>query len=266
MKLVVPALLVVCLAVAPCFGQEPSQEDLAKQSQNPISNLISLPFQNNTNFGIGEFDRTQNVLNIQPVIPVNLGKWNLISRTIAPVIYQPDSSQSSGGEFGLGDINYTGFLSPAAAGSVTWGVGPIISLPTATDDSLGSGKLGLGPSVIVLTMPGKWVIGGLVNNLWSIAGDSDRNDVNAFLFQYFINHNFSQGWYVTTAPIITANWEASSGNKWTVPFGGGVGKLTKIGSRPINLSAQIYVNVIHPDTTPHADWTVRLQAQFLFPK
>ena len=265
MKLGILGLIVIVVAV-PCFGQEPSQDELAKKSQNPISNLISVPLQNNTNFGIGENDRTQNVMNIQPVIPVTLGKWNLISRTIAPLIYQPDLSETSGGEFGLGDINYTGFLSPAEAGSVTWGVGPIVSFPTATDDALGSGKWGLGPSFVALTMPGKWVIGTLVNNLWSVAGDDDEADVNAFLFQYFINYNFQKGWYFTTAPIITANWEATSGNKWIIPFGAGGGKITRVGRQPINFSAQIYYNAIHPDTTPYPDWTFRFQAQLLFPK
>ncbi len=257
--------LVVCMVVAPCYAQQ-SEEELAKNSQNPISNLISLPFQNNTNFGIGSNDRTQNVLNIQPVIPVNFGKWNLISRTIVPLIYQPDLSQQSGGEFGLGDINYTGFLSPADSGSVTWGGGPIVSFPTASDDALGSGKWGLGPSVVVITMPGKWVIGALVNNLWSVGGDDDDPDVNAFLFQYFINYNFQKGWYFTTAPIITANWEATSGDKWLIPFGAGGGKITRIGKQPINLSAQVYYNAVHPDTAPHPDWSLRLQAQLLFPK
>ena len=265
MKPGVLASLIVGMVVAPCYGQQ-SEEELAKKSQNPISNLISVPFQNNTNFGIGSNDRTQNVLNIQPVIPVSFGKWNLINRTIVPLIYQPDLSQQSGGEFGLGDINYTGFLSPAGSGSVTWGVGPIVSFPTSSDDALGSGHWGLGPSVVVITMPGKWVIGALVNNLWSVGGDDDDPDVNAFLFQYFINYNFQKGWYFTTAPIITANWEATSGNKWLIPFGAGGGKITRIGKQPINFSAQVYYNAVHPDTAPYPDWSLRLQAQLLFPK
>lgn len=265
MRPVLGALLLVWLVAAQAAGQQ-SQEDLAKATQNPVSDLISLPFQNNTNFGIGPHDRTQNVLNIQPVIPTNLGKWNLISRAIAPLIYQPDVSEPSGGTFGLGDINYTAFLSPAEPGKIIWGAGPIFSLRTATDDSLGSGKWGLGPSAVVLTMRGPWVIGGLVNNVWSIAGDSDRNEVNAFLFQYFINYNLPDGWYISSAPIMTANWKASSGNKWTVPFGGGVGKVTRIGGQPINVSAQVFYNVVHPDTAPHPDWGLRLQAQLLFPK
>ena len=115
-------------------------------------------------------------------------------------------------------------------------------------------------------MPGKWVIGVLANNLWSVAGDDDEADVNAFLLQYFINYNFQKGWYFTSAPIITANWEASGGNKWIVPFGGGGGTITREGKQLINVCAQVYYNVIHPDTAPYPDWTFRFQVQLLFPK
>jgi hypothetical protein len=124
-------------------------------------------------------------------------------------------------------------------------------------------RWGAGPALVVLTMPGKWVIGSLFSNVWSFAGSGDQ-DVNLFTWQYFINYNLADGWYLTSAPIITANWEASSGEKWTVPFGGGFGKLFKIGKLPVNGSAQAYYNVEKP--TYGADWTLRLQLQFLFPK
>ena len=247
------------------FAVADEQEDLAKQTQNPVADLISVPFQNNTNFNLGPKDRTQNILNIQPVIPINLtDKWNLITRTIAPIIYQPDVTSNSGGEFGLGDINTTLFLSPANAGKVVWGVGPILSLPTATDKTLGTDKWSAGPSAVLLAMPSNWVIGFLVNNLWSFAGDNDRQDVNQFLFQYFVNYNFQGGWYLTSAPINTANWKADDGNKWTVPIGGGGGKVFRIGPQPLNLQTQVFYNVEKPDLGP--EWSLRVQLQFLFPK
>ena len=143
------------------------------------------------------------------------------------------------------------------------GVGPVFLIPTATDDALGSDKWGAGVSLVVLTMPGKWVIGSLFSNVWSFAGSGDQ-DINLFTWQYFINYNLEDGWYLTSAPIITANWEASSGEKWTVPFGGGFGKIFRIGKLPINGSAHAYYNVEKP--TYGADWTLRLQLQFLFPK
>lgn len=153
------------------MAQESSSEDLAKASQNPVADMISLPVQNNTNFGVGPGDDVQNVLNIQPVVPFELSEnWNLITRTIAPVIYQPELTPGYGSEFGLGDINTTLFLSPAKAGKIIWGAGPVFSFPTATDKVLGSEKWSAGPSVVALKIQGPWVVGCLASNLWSFAG------------------------------------------------------------------------------------------------
>ncbi|MCH7519382.1 MAG: neuromedin U, partial [Candidatus Dadabacteria bacterium] len=194
-------------------------EDLAKQTQNPLSDLISVPFQNNFDFNIGPHDRTRYTLNIQPVVPFGISEnWNIITRTIVPVLYQPDVTSNSGGEFGLGDINTTWWLSPSKTGKLVWGIGPILQFPTATDDTLGTGKWAAGPSLVLLTMPGNWVVGALANNIWSYAGDSKRDDVNQLLLQYFVNYNLPQGWYLVSAPINTANWEADSGDRWTVPL------------------------------------------------
>ena len=256
-------LLALAAITGPVLAQEQSSSELAKAAQNPVGSLISLPFQNNTTFNVGSADRTQNVLNIQPVWPVSIAKkWNLITRTIVPVISQP--APGSDRTNGLGDINFTGFISPKEPGKLIWGAGPALVFPTATDDVLGSDKFSLGPSVVLLTMPGSWLIGGLVSNVWSVAGDDDASDVNSFLFQYFVNYNYPSGFYWTSAPIITANWEASSGNKWTVPFGGGAGKVFKIGKQPINTSLQAFYNVEKPNSG--GDWTLRFQVQLLFPK
>ena len=237
--------------------------DLARAAQNPVGDLISLPFQNNMNFDVGPADRTQNIHNIQPVLPIGLSKdWNLITRTILPVISQP--APGTDRTNGLGDLNFTGFISPKKPGKVIWGVGPALVFPTATDDVLGTGKFSIGPSAVALTMKGQWVIGALASNIWSVAGDDDRADVNFFLMQYFVNYNFPSGWYLTSAPIVTANWEADSGNKWTVPFGGGVGKVFSIGRQPININTQVFYNVETP--TNGARWQWRWQIQLLFPK
>jgi len=241
------------------------ETDLAQAAQNPVGDLISLPFQNNTNFGFGPYDRTQNVLNIQPVVPISLSsKWNLITRTIFPVITQPDFFSESGSTTGLGDTNFTGFISPAQPGKFIWGIGPAIIIPTATDESLGSGKWSAGPSVVGLTIQGPWVAGLLVSNVWSFAGQSDRADVNFFLAQYFVNYNMNHGWYLVSAPIITSNNQASSGNQWIVPFGGGFGKIFRIGKQPMNFNTQAFYNAVKPDFGP--DWQWRVQLQFMFPK
>jgi hypothetical protein len=217
--------------------------------------MISLPLQNNTSFGIGPHDRTQNVLNIQPVWPIGVSEGlNLITRTIVPVIYQPIGESDS--KSGLGDINFTAFFSPSDPGKLIWGIGPALVFPTASDDVLGAKKWSAGPSLIMLTMPGKWVIGVLANNVWSFAGDSERADVNIMLIQYFVNYNFSGGWYVSSAPIITANWKAEEGQEWLVPLGGGAGKIFRVGSQAMNAQFQAFSNVVKPDNGP--DWAMRV--------
>ena len=188
--------------------------------------------------------------------------WNLITRTIMPVIYLPNIS-GQGSAFGIGDTTFTAFFSPSAPAKWTWGAGPVVVLPTATDSQLGNDKWGLGLSAVVLTQPGNWVIGSLFSNVKSVGGGSG-NDFNLFTWQYFINYNLEGGWYITSAPIITANWEASSDDRWTVPFGGGVGRVMKFGKQPVNMSVQAYVNAAKPDIGP--DWQLRLQFQMLFPK
>jgi hypothetical protein len=250
------------LAQAGTASTDAGQQDLAKAAQNPVGDLISLPFQNNLNFGVGPDDRAQNVLNIQPVYPIGLGpKWNLITRTIAPVISQPGPGPDR--TFGLGDVNFTAFLSPKNPGRLIWGVGPVVVLPTATDDVLGTGKWSAGASIVVLAMPGSFVVGALANNVWSFAGDDTRADVNSFLFQYFVNYNLPEGWYLVSAPIITANWKASGGERWTVPFGGGGGRVFPIGRQPVNVQTQVFYNVQTPTNGPRWQW--RLQFQLLFP-
>ncbi|MHC4266000.1 MAG: neuromedin U [Planctomycetota bacterium] len=242
-----------------------SNTDLAKQTQNPVADLISLPFQNNTNFEVGPENKTQNILNIQPVIPFNLNEeWNLITRTIVPVIYQPEMSPGDGYNFGLGDTSFTAFLSPRNSEGLIWGLGPAFQLPTHTDNALGSEKWGAGPSVVILKMEGPWVYGGLINNIWSFAGDSSDPEVNKMLIQQILNYNLENGWYLTSSPIITANWKADSNNQWTIPVGGGIGRVFKVGKQPINMQMQSFYNVETPENG--ADWQLRFQVQLLFPK
>jgi hypothetical protein len=276
-------------------AQPPEQEkptagdtgDLQKATQNPVASLISVPIQNNTNFGIGPFDRNQNVLNIQPVIPIPISKdWNLIIRWITPVIWQPAPGtanlevfgieentpaylaardvQQNAGVFGFGDMTPTFFLSPAKPHKLIWGVGPVFVLPTATSKVLGQAKLSMGPSIVVLVQPGHWTMGALINNVWSVAGPSDRSAVNQMTLQYFINYNLKKGWYLSSSPIITANWKAVSANVWTVPVGGGVGRVFRLGFQPVNICLQFYGNAVHPAS--RSPWGMRLQMAFLYPK
>ena len=256
--------LVAVLITAPLWAAETSDTELAKKTQNPVADLISVPLQNDFNFGAGTNDATIYVLNVQPVIPLKLTEdWNLITRVITPIINQPSLFEGGESAFGLGDINPTFFLSPAKPGELIWGVGPTFTLPTATDSLLGSGKWSMGPAAVGLTMQGPWVFGALVNQQWSFAGWGDQ-DVSQMVIQPFVNYNLPDGWYLTSVPLITANWEASSGNTWTVPVGGGVGKLFKLDKLPINTQLQAFYNVERPQFA--ADWQLRFQLQFLFPK
>jgi hypothetical protein len=256
-------------AVPTSAGAAPSEESatasLQKAVQNPVASLISVPLQNNANFSYGPYNRTQDVLNIEPVIPIKLSEnWNLIARIIQPLVWQPYPNQNTGGEYGLGDMNPTFFLSPAKPGKLIWGVGPAFVIPTATSTILGQGKLSMGPSVVLLAQPPHWTLGVLINNVWSVAGSGGRPPVNQMLLQYFINYNLKKGWYLQMAPIITANWRASSGNIWTVPVGGGVGRIMKLGFQPINWQAEFYGNAVYP--SGGSSWTMRMQIAFLFPK
>jgi hypothetical protein len=263
----IAALVLAGMLHAREAGAAEDNTELAKKTQNPVADLISVPFQSNFNFNTGSKDATVYVLNVQPVIPIHLTHdWNLITRTIMPIINQPSlfpgPNSISGSAWGLGDINPSLFLSPAKPGAAIWGVGPTFTIPTATDSKLGSGKFSLGPTAVALTIQGPWVVGALINNQWSVAGWGDK-DVNQMLLQPFVNFNLADGWYLTSAPIMTANWEADSGDKWTVPVGAGVGKLFKLGKLPINTSLQAYYNAERPKNA--SDWQLRFQVQFLLP-
>ena len=239
---------------------ESEEAALAKATQNPLAAMYSLPFQNNTTFGVGEYNRVQNVLNIQPIIPVGLGeKIHLINRIIIPVITQPSGEDNS--STGVGDISYTAWLSPTKASKIIWGVGPVFQIPTGSEaNEFGSREFGIGPSIVALTTLDQWVVGIVTNNVWTF-GDAAENK---FLLQYFVNYNLPKAVYLVSGPILTANWNAASGQKWIVPFGGGIGKVFKIGKQPINVNAQGYYNAVKPDGW--GSWQMRVQVQLLFPK
>jgi hypothetical protein len=271
--------LIILIAIGNAQGQEADKSasaktgggDLRSAVQNPISSLISLPFK--FTFDYGAPNGEASFLNIQPVVPITVGDWNLVNRAIIPLIDIPGdvtgipelpNPTSGNGATGLGDINYSLFLSPVKYKTAIWGIGPSISIPTATDKELGSEKWSMGPTGVVLFQP-KWgTFGGLVRQLWSVAGDADRDDVNQTLFEPFLNYNLPDGWYLISDIIITANWEADSSNTWTVPLGGGAGKLFQIGGQAINARAEAYYNVEKPDGAPNWNWGFTVQ--FLFPK
>jgi hypothetical protein len=272
-NLVVLTLVLLLVLASPfhCIAQEKGGGDLAAKTQNPVGAMYSLPFKFTFDYGAANGEAT--FLNIQPVIPVTVGNWNLINRVIVPLIDTPGlvtgtpeipNPVPGDGATGLGDINYSVFLSPAEPGKVIWGVGPSIMMDTATNDQLGSGKWSAGPTAVVLIQPKPWTLGMLGRQIWSFAGDSDRASVNQLLLEPFINYNLNNGWYLITDMILTANWQADSSNRWTIPLGGGAGKMFAIGSQKMNTKLEAYYNVEKPTGAP--DWSVSWTLQFLFPR
>jgi hypothetical protein len=242
-----------------------SDSDLAKKLQNPIGDLISFPFQNNTNFNTGPNGGVQNVLNIQPVIPIHINAdWNVITRTILPIVWNPDLSPAPSVPVGTGPTNFSAFLSPRELkNGWLWGVGPIVQIPTVSGPGMGSNIWGAGPTAVIVYSKGPWVTGVLANNVWSFGGTRGPlgNAYSSFLMQPFVNYNFGGGWYVGSSPIVTANWD-TSGRKWTVPVGANAGRVFKIGKQPINVLFGAYYNLVTPQYGP--DWQLRTQVTFIF--
>ena len=250
-----------------------AEASLAKASQNPVANMISLPLQYNFYTAGGLGSESMMVLNVQPVLPLPIGKdWLIISRTVVPFTNVPLpalvpalGTSPFGGQrsSGIADIQEQAYVTSAKPGKFTWAVGPIFSFPTATNNVLRTGQWGLGPTAVALVMPGPWVIGTLVNNVWRIGGAANGNVLNSFTVQPFINFNLPRAWAISTAPLITSNWSAPSGEKWTVPIGLGVSKITHVVEQPLNLELQYYHNLNHPSAAGGEQ--LRLEVAALWP-
>jgi hypothetical protein len=236
--------------------------ELAKKTQNPVADLVTIPFQFNWNSGGGLGDQTFFLLNFQPVLPIKLSpRWNLISRTIVPLANYPGPSGTRFG--GFGDIQEQLFFTPAKPGGLIWGLGPVFSVPTATSAPLETGTWAMGPGGVVIKMAGKWVIGGLASQFWPVSDDGGDPETNLFVTQPFINYNFGKGWALATSPIITANWDAPEGEQWTVPIGIGISRTTVFSKRPITLGAQYYHNAERPSGGPENQF--RIAINLLYP-
>lgn len=238
------------------------ETDLAKKLANPIADLISVPIQSNIDFGIGPGDGTKWTTNIQPVIPFDFNEdWNLISRTILPIIDQQGfaANDDSLDEFGLGDTVQSFFFSPKDS-SLIWGVGPVFLIPTATDPLLGAEKFGMGPSAVLLKQDGPWTYGVLANHIWDVAGDDSRDSVNATFVQPFVSYITPTKTTFSLSTESTYDWY---NEQWTVPVNFVVSQLFKIGDQPVQafIGARYYAE--KPDQGP--EWGLRMGLTFLFP-
>ena len=216
-------------------GSEDAQE-LAKKLSNPVSSLISVPFQSNFDFGMGSGSGWRYTMNFQPVIPVVLNsRWNLISRTILPVIHQHNVA-GTGSQSGLGDVTQSFFFSPREPKRFIWGVGPALLIPTATDDLLGTEKFGVGPTLLVLQQRNGWTYGALTNHIWSVAGSDDRVNVNSTFIQPFLAYNTRDAWTYTINSEMSYDW---SGNSWSIPVHFTVSKLVRFGRHPVSFGGAL---------------------------
>jgi hypothetical protein len=238
--------------------------DIAQELTNPLADLVTIPIQ--MNYDIGRLDNGWKLqTNIQPVIPFSMSEdWNLITRTIMPVIYQSDIVLGAGSQFGLGDITVSLFFSPKNPTScgVIWGVGPILYLRTATDDLLGAKKWGAGPSGVVLTMRGPWTMGALTNHAWSFAGDSHRQDVSNTFVQPFVAYTWPNAWTGSVQSETNYNWKTE---KWSIPVNVGISRLVMLGKIPVSLMGGVGYWLESPVTGPEGR-RFRLQANFVLPK
>jgi hypothetical protein len=264
--------------VGPCAWAQPGEAkgtgkappsgdaELAQELSNPLADLMTIPIQMNYDRDIGPLDDGWKLqTNIQPVLPFHLNEdWNLISRTIMPVIYQDDIFPGAGSQFGLGDINLSLFFSPKkpTSGGITWGIGPVLLLPTATDDLLGAKKWGAGPTAVALMVRGPWTLGMLGNHVWSFAGENDRQDISNTFLQPFVAYTWPSAWTVSVQSESSYNWKTED---WSIPINAAVSKLVKLGKLPVSLQAGVGYWAESPETGPEG-FRFRLQATFVLPK
>ncbi|MGC6506461.1 MAG: hypothetical protein ACON39_07815 [Coraliomargaritaceae bacterium] len=280
-------LFLASLTSVLCGQEERSaaKQELAKSSQNPLGSLVSVPFENSFFFDLGPSDSVVFASIAKPVYPIPLGDYNLINRFIVPFIHDEGQDASdlsalggqssaefgdalvnlySGSDTGVGNITYQGFLTSAAPSKWILGAGPVMNLPTHTSERFGTDKLSAGPACIVLAMPGRWVVGSLYQQLWDVAGSNGAAGVNQSSLQFFVNYNLDAGWYLSTSPLVTMNWEADSGEQLKLPIGGGVGKLHRFGGQSVDFRLVAYKNC---EQTRHGpEYEVTFSIKFLFPR
>ena len=239
------------------------QAELAKKLSNPVASLISFPMQSNFDFKMGTGSGWRYTLNVQPVIPIKLSdQWNLISRTIVPIIHQGNLTGPGSSQTGLGDTVQSFFFSPSKTEPLIWAVGPVVLIPTATNDALGTKKLGLGPTALALKQMNGWTYGVLANHIWSVAGKSSRSEVNSTFLQPFLSYNTRDAWTYSINTESTYDWAS---NSWAVPIHLSISKLVRFGKQPVSFGGGLRCWATAPVGGPHG-CGLRIVVTALFPK
>jgi hypothetical protein len=238
-----------------------SAQELADKLANPVASLISVPLQNNLNYGIGPFNGSKYTINVQPVIPFKLtDNLNLITRYILPVVDQRDITGENTHQFGLSDATVTAFFAPKTKGLIL-GFGPAFLVPTATDKLLGTEKFGVGPSALVMHQGKGLSVGFIANQIWSVAGNEDRADFNQFYTQIFLTHSYKSGATLGVTSEITQNWE---GNTTLITLSPNIGAISKLGNQAVQFAIMPLIPIVGPrDQRP--DWGLRAVLAFVFP-
>ncbi len=277
MKTIGPKFLVLlCFLSGHSFAQDNSNE-LAQKLQNPLASLVAVPILQNLGFSSTQNEETAYGFSVQPIFPIILDKVNVVNRVIwgfgyVPGIIEGVSSIPQGapqdgmvdGIWAIGDLNYSFYASPKNVKKIAWGVGPSLSMPTANDNRMGTGKWSLGPSFVMVYQNGPWTFDLVFRQTWSIGGDENRIDVNQFVAQPLIAYGLGNGWVINTFPTISANWDFEKGQQWTLPLGAGLSKVTFLGPLPVAVALQYYQYVLRPDLAPQSE--LRLTTTFILSK
>jgi hypothetical protein len=258
-------LLALCLA-APAAAEETADEALFQASQNPASDLTNMPLRNDTSFGIGHKRRTASATSFEPTFTTEIADgWILAHRIHLSLDWMPEINARIGGSFGLGDLGYEIYLAPQKPETLSWGVGGVLLVPSSTDDRIGAHKWVSGPAAAASATFGRLGVGLVARQLWTWASSGNYPEVNRLVLEPQVSFALGGGWFLLTAPAITADWKRAGADVWTVPLGGGVAKLLSPGGQKILLSLQGFASAVHP-TSGYPEWTLRAGVSFLFPR
>lgn len=253
----------LCTCIAVGFNAQQDAE-LAQKLANPVASLISVPFQTNADFGVGQYNGSKTTINFQPVIPISLNEnWNLIGRMVLPIVNQYNVTGLNDSQFGLSDAVVSAFFSPKEAkNGLTWGAGPVLLLPTGTEEVFTTKKFGVGPTAVALLQSNGWTYGLLANQIWSVAGSSSRQDVSQMFLQPFVNYNWKSGAGVGANMEMTQDWKNNQTSLWFNPT---ISGLTSLGKQKISLAIGPRFNLASPSQNK-SDWGVRAGIVLIFPK